>query len=226
VGPRAGLDAVAKNSIRCPCRSPSPQPSHYTHWATPALINHKHSEERSDIYIWNCKRWWEIRATLDCGPSLYYHTNPMYTSWKERCWQIRQGPSWAQFVVCKEERRKKKVTRRESYTEICNLWNVNHFRNYEFSFVFLCLAICHQFLWFQPRSQWVTKPLSSGVKRPEREADYLLPFTSRLRIHNWNDPPVKESYQMSNGSKKLKQEPRMARHCRSPMLRAERKRNK
>jgi hypothetical protein len=30
---------------------------------------------------------------------------------------------------------------------------------------------------------------------------------------------------MSNGSKKLKQEPRMARHCRSPVLRAERKRN-
>jgi hypothetical protein len=30
---------------------------------------------------------------------------------------------------------------------------------------------------------------------------------------------------MSNGSKKLKQEPRMARHCRSPMLRSERKRN-
>jgi hypothetical protein len=30
---------------------------------------------------------------------------------------------------------------------------------------------------------------------------------------------------MSSGSKKLKQEPRMARHCRSPMLRAERKRN-
>jgi hypothetical protein len=30
---------------------------------------------------------------------------------------------------------------------------------------------------------------------------------------------------MSNGSKKLKQEPRMARHCRSPMLREERKRN-
>jgi hypothetical protein len=40
----------------------------------------------------------------------------------------------------------------------------------------------------------------------------------------WADPPAKESYQMSNGSKKLKQEPRMARHCRSPMLRAERKR--
>jgi hypothetical protein len=42
----------------------------------------------------------------------------------------------------------------------------------------------------------------------------------------WTDPPTKESYQLSNGSKKLKQEPRMARHCRSPMLRAERKRNK
>jgi hypothetical protein len=41
----------------------------------------------------------------------------------------------------------------------------------------------------------------------------------------WTDPPAKESYQMSNGSKKLKQEPRMARHCRSPMLHAERKRN-
>jgi hypothetical protein len=39
-------------------------------------------------------------------------------------------------------------------------------------------------------------------------------------------PPPKESYQMSNGSKKLKQEPRMARHCQSPVLRAERKRNK
>jgi hypothetical protein len=38
--------------------------------------------------------------------------------------------------------------------------------------------------------------------------------------------PAKESYQMSNGSKKLKQEPRMVRHRRSPMLRAERKRNK
>jgi hypothetical protein len=43
---------------------------------------------------------------------------------------------------------------------------------------------------------------------------------------SWTDPPAKESYQMSNGSKKLKQQPRMARHCRSPMLRAERKRNK
>jgi hypothetical protein len=42
----------------------------------------------------------------------------------------------------------------------------------------------------------------------------------------WTDPPAKESYQMSNGSKKLKQEPQMARHCRSPMLRVERKRNK
>jgi hypothetical protein len=42
----------------------------------------------------------------------------------------------------------------------------------------------------------------------------------------WTDPPAKESYQMPNGSKKLKQEPRMARHCRSPMLRAGRKRNK
>jgi hypothetical protein len=42
----------------------------------------------------------------------------------------------------------------------------------------------------------------------------------------WTDPPAKESYQMSNASKKLKQEPRMARHCRSPMFRAERKRNK
>jgi hypothetical protein len=42
----------------------------------------------------------------------------------------------------------------------------------------------------------------------------------------WTDPPAKDSYQMSNGSKKLKQEPRMARHCWSPMLRAERKRNK
>jgi hypothetical protein len=41
----------------------------------------------------------------------------------------------------------------------------------------------------------------------------------------WTDPPAKESYKMSNGSKILKQEPRMARHCRSPMLRAERKRN-
>jgi hypothetical protein len=41
----------------------------------------------------------------------------------------------------------------------------------------------------------------------------------------WTDPPAKESYQMSNGSKKLKQEPRMARHCRSPMLYAKRKRN-
>jgi hypothetical protein len=37
----------------------------------------------------------------------------------------------------------------------------------------------------------------------------------------WADPPAKESYQMSNGSKKLKQEPRMARHYRSPMLHAE-----
>jgi hypothetical protein len=42
----------------------------------------------------------------------------------------------------------------------------------------------------------------------------------------WTDPPAKESYQMSNGSNKLRQEPRMARHCRSPMLLAERKRNK
>jgi hypothetical protein len=42
----------------------------------------------------------------------------------------------------------------------------------------------------------------------------------------WTHPPTKESYQMSNGSKKLTQEPRMARPCRSPMLRAERKRNK
>jgi hypothetical protein len=40
------------------------------------------------------------------------------------------------------------------------------------------------------------------------------------------DPPSKESYQMSNGSKKLKQEPQMARHCQNPMLREERKRNK
>jgi hypothetical protein len=39
-------------------------------------------------------------------------------------------------------------------------------------------------------------------------------------------PPAKESYQMSNGAKKLNQDPRMAGHCRSPMLRAERKRNK
>jgi hypothetical protein len=38
-------------------------------------------------------------------------------------------------------------------------------------------------------------------------------------------PPPKKSYQMSNGSKKLKQEPRIARHCRSPTLRAERKSN-
>jgi hypothetical protein len=42
----------------------------------------------------------------------------------------------------------------------------------------------------------------------------------------WTDPPPKESYQMSKGSKNLKQEPRMARNCRSPMLRAERNRNK
>jgi hypothetical protein len=28
---------------------------------------------------------------------------------------------------------------------------------------------------------------------------------------HWTDPPAKESYQMSNGFKKLKQEPRMAR---------------
>jgi hypothetical protein len=42
----------------------------------------------------------------------------------------------------------------------------------------------------------------------------------------WTDPPAKDSYQMSNGSKKLKQEPRMARHCRSPVLRAERKMDK
>jgi hypothetical protein len=42
----------------------------------------------------------------------------------------------------------------------------------------------------------------------------------------WTDPPAKESYQISNGPKKLKQEPRMARHCRGPMLLAERKRNK
>jgi hypothetical protein len=48
----------------------------------------------------------------------------------------------------------------------------------------------------------------------------------RLSVLRWTDSPVKESYQMSNGSKKLKQEPRMARQCRSPMLRAERKRNK
>jgi hypothetical protein len=41
----------------------------------------------------------------------------------------------------------------------------------------------------------------------------------------WTDPPAKESFQISNGSKKLKQEPRMARHCRNPMLRAERKRD-
>jgi hypothetical protein len=39
-------------------------------------------------------------------------------------------------------------------------------------------------------------------------------------------PPAKESYQMANGSKKLKQEPWMAKHCRRPMLREERKRNK
>jgi hypothetical protein len=36
-------------------------------------------------------------------------------------------------------------------------------------------------------------------------------------------PPAKEYYQMSNGSTKLKQEPRMARYCRSPMLRTERR---
>jgi hypothetical protein len=47
-----------------------------------------------------------------------------------------------------------------------------------------------------------------------------------LSVLRWTDPPAKESYQMSNGSKKLKQEPRMARHCRSAMLRAGRKRNK
>jgi hypothetical protein len=41
----------------------------------------------------------------------------------------------------------------------------------------------------------------------------------------WTDPPAKESCQISNGSKKLKQDPRMARHCRNPMLRAERKWN-
>jgi hypothetical protein len=41
----------------------------------------------------------------------------------------------------------------------------------------------------------------------------------------WTDPPSKESYEMSNGSKKLKEEPRMASHCRSPMLHAERKNN-
>jgi hypothetical protein len=42
----------------------------------------------------------------------------------------------------------------------------------------------------------------------------------------WTDPLAKESYKMPHGSKKLKQEPRMARHCRNPMLRTERKRNK
>jgi hypothetical protein len=48
----------------------------------------------------------------------------------------------------------------------------------------------------------------------------------KVEALRWTDPPAKVSYQMSNGSKKLKQEPRMARHCRSPVLRAERKRSK
>jgi hypothetical protein len=35
----------------------------------------------------------------------------------------------------------------------------------------------------------------------------------QIEALRWTDPPAMKSYQMSKGSKKLKQEPRMARHC-------------